>query len=113
MPDQFIPFATTARRAVGYPRVSTEDQEDYGTSLDTQQDEITKWVHEMNANLVYMKPEDWTGAELDRPILNEARMLVRVNAVDVFVIYAVDRLSRDLTHPIILWKEMQEHNVLL
>jgi site-specific DNA recombinase len=102
-------------KAAIYCRVSTEDQEREGTSLDSQLDACKKLAQERG----YEVPEGFTimetysGLSLDRPKLNEVRKWVRDKEVDAVVAYTLDRLSRDPVHFIILQEELERAGVEL
>ena len=100
-------------RAAIYCRVSTEDQEREGTSLQTQQEACLKYCQEKDYNVSYRFSEAYSGLTLDRPRLSELRELVRAGDIDVIVVYCLDRLSRDPTHGVILTQEVEKYNVTL
>lgn len=78
-------------RCVIYARVSTAQQKD-GTSLDSQDQACRAWARERGITDVTVQREVWTGAERDRPGLNAA--IDELRDGDVFLAYALDRLSR-------------------
>ena len=82
-------------KAAIYCRVSTEDQEREGTSLQTQLEACLKYCQDKCFDVAYRFSEACSGLTLDRPKLNELRELVRDKQIDVVVIYCLDRLSRD------------------
>ncbi len=102
-------------KAAVYCRVSTEDQEREGTSLQSQREACLKKAQELG----YEVPEEFTaietysGLSLDRPKLNEVRQWVRDKEVDVVIAYTLDRLSRDPVHFIILQEELERSGVEL
>ena len=96
-----------------YCRVSTEDQEKEGTSLQTQLEACLNYCREKEYQVVYRFPEAYSGLILERPKLNELRELVRTGDIDIVVVYCLDRLSRDPTHGVILTQELEKHNVVL
>ena len=102
-------------RAAIYCRVSTEDQEREGTSLDSQLEACLKKAHELG----YEVPEEfiileiYSGLTLDRPKLPRLRQWVRDKEVDAVIAYTLDRLSRDPVHFIILQEEMEKAGVKL
>ena len=103
------------RTAAIYCRVSTDNQEREGTSLDTQKEGCLKRVNELQS---HVKPEHilietFSGLALDRPKLNELREFVRAGDIDVIVVYSLDRLSRDPTHGVILTQEFEKYHVTL
>lgn len=102
-------------RAAIYCRVSTEDQEREGTSLQSQLGECRNKAHELG----YDVPEEFiiseTGSRLtlDRPKLNQLRQWVRDKQVDAIIVYVLDRLSGDPVHIIILEDELERSGVQL
>jgi site-specific DNA recombinase len=102
-------------KAAIYCRVSTEDQEREGTSLDSQLEACLRKAHELS----YEAPEEFTiletysGLSLDRPKLSQLRQWVRDKEVDAVIAYTLDRLSRDPVHFIILQGELERADVEL
>lgn len=76
--------------ALIYPRVSTDEQAEHGTSLDTQIVECLKLARAEG----YTVPESFifreqaSGATLDRPRLAEVRELVRTGQVGAVVMWS-------------------------
>jgi len=100
-------------RAAIYCRVSTEDQEREGTSLQTQLEACLSYCRDKGYEVAHRFSEAYSGLTLDRPRLNELRELVRAGDIDVIVVYCLDRLSRDPTHGVILTQELEKHHVTL
>ncbi|MBA7474085.1 hypothetical protein ES707_09433 [subsurface metagenome] len=96
-----------------YCRVSTDNQESEGTSLQTQLEACLNYCQSKGYEVAYCFSEAYSGLTLDRPKLNELRELVRNEQIDVLVVYCLDRLSRDPTHGVILTQELEKHNVIL
>jgi len=102
-------------RAAIYCRVSTEEQEREGTSLQSQLEGCHNKGHELGSDM----PKEFTiletgsGLTLDRPGLDRLRQWVRDKEVDVVIAYTFDRLSRDPVHFIILQEEMEKAGVKL
>jgi site-specific DNA recombinase len=101
------------RIAAIYCRVSTDNQEAEGTSLQTQLEACVKYCHDKGYDVAYRFSEAYSGLTLERPKLNGLRELVRAGDIDVIVVYCLDRLSRDPTHGVILTQELEKHNVTL
>ncbi|MBA7616063.1 hypothetical protein ES703_23354 [subsurface metagenome] len=103
------------KTATIYCRVSTEDQEREGTSLDSQlkacQDKAQVLGYEISEK--YTVKETYSGLSLDRPKLAQLRQWVRDKEVDAVVAYTLDRLSRDPVHFIILQEEIERSGVEL
>ena len=100
-------------RATIYCRVSTEDQEREGTSLQTQLENCLSYCQDKEYDVAYRLSEAYSGLTLERPKLNELRELVRTEQIDMLVVYCLDRLSRDPTHGVILTQELEKHGVKL
>ena len=100
-------------RVAIYCRVSTEDQEREGTSLQTQLEACLAYCHQKDYQIARRFCETYSGLTLERPKLNELRDLIRTNDIDAVVVYCLDRLSRDPTHGVILTQELEKHNVTL
>ena len=101
------------KTAAIYCRVSTEDQEKEGTSLQTQLEACLDYCQQKGYTVSRQFSEAYSGLTLDRPKLNELRDLIRTGDIDVIVIYCLDRLSRDPTHGVILTQELERFNVAL
>jgi len=102
-------------KAAVYCRVSTEDQEREGTSLQSQQEACLAKVQELGYEVPeeFVVIETYSGLSLERPKLNELREWVRNKKVDAIVAYTLDRLSRDPVHFIILQEEFERASVQL
>ena len=103
------------KTAATYCRVSTEDQEREGTSLDSQ----LEGCHNKGHELGYDTPQEfsiletYSGLTLDRPKLPQLRQWVRDREVDAVIAYTLDRVSRDPVHFIILQEELEKAGVEL
>ncbi len=101
------------KTAAIYCRVSGDKQEKEGTSLETQLEESLEYCQNKGYDVRYRFSGVESGLILDRPMLNELRELVRIGAIDVIVVYVLDRLSRDPTHGVIITEEIEKHGVQL
>ena len=100
-------------RAGIYTRVSTDNQEQEGTSLQTQLEACLNYCKSKAYDVAYQFTEAYSGLTLERPKLSELRELVRAGDIDIIVVYCLDRLSRDPTHGVILQEELEKHHVIL
>jgi len=96
-----------------YCRVSTEGQEQDGTSLQTQLEACLKYCQRKGYEVACKFSEAWSGLSLERPRLAELREVVRSETIDSLVVYSLDRFSRDPVHGVILMQELEKHGVLL
>lgn len=103
------------KKAAIYCRVSTEDQEREGTSLDSQREACLKKAVELGCEVPenFVVIETYSGLSLDRPKLEELRQWVRDKEIDAIVAYTLDRLSRDPVHLVILQQELEKAEVEL
>lgn len=100
-------------KAAIYCRVSTEDQEKEGTSLQTQLEACRNYCQDKGYDTAYRFSEAYSGLTLERPKLDELRELGRNEQINVVVVYCLDRLSRDPTQGVILTQELEKHRVIL
>ncbi len=100
-------------KAAIYCRVSTEDQEREGTSLQTQLEACLTYCQQKGYEVARRFSETYSGLTIERPKLAELRALVRANDIDVIVVYCLDRLTRDPAHGALLMQELQDHDAKL
>src|SRR5918998_4301956 len=87
------------KEALIYCRVSTQKQEDEGTSLDSQAAACIAHAEKLGYRIGRITKEVYSGAELfDRPLLSRDRADIRAGMYKAVVVYAIDRLSRDIAH---------------
>jgi site-specific DNA recombinase len=101
-------------RAAIYVRVSTEDQAKHGYSLGAQREACEERAR--NLGVIEMHPfldEGVSGALLSRPGLDAMRELVRAHLVDIVVVWDPDRLSRNLSHQLLLTEEIERARIRL
>jgi site-specific DNA recombinase len=101
------------KTAVIYARVSTEDQAENGTSLDSQIERCKRYARENGAIVVQEYQESMSAARWDRPMLTEARELIRSGQADMLIAYSPDRLARDVTHLSLLFNEITKRKAEL
>ncbi len=75
-----------------YCRVSTEGQEQDGTSLKTQLEACVKYCKTKGYDVVCQYAEAWSGLSPERPRLAELREVVRSQRIDSVVFYSLDSL---------------------
>jgi len=102
-------------KAAIYCRVSTEDQEREGTSLESQREACVKKGRELG----YALPEGrilietFSGLTLDRPKLTEMRDWVKRKEINAAIVYSTDRLSRDPLHLLLVAEECDKNQIPL
>jgi len=100
-------------KAAIYCRVSTEGQEQDGSSLQTQLEACQQYCQLKGYEVAYQFSEAWSGLSLERPRLAELREVVRSERIDCVAVYSLDRFSRDPVHGVILMQELEKHEILL
>src|SRR5437868_5779200 len=94
------------KAALVYCRVSTQKQEDEGTSLDSQAAACVAHAEKLGYRVARVTKEVYSGAELfDRPKLALDRADIRAGMFQAVVVYAIDRFSRNVAHLAILSEE--------
>ena len=102
-------------KAAIYCRVSTEDQEREGTSLDSQLEACLKLTKEKNYQVEkrHIIKEVYSGLTLDRPDLSRLRGWLSSGEIQAIIIYDGDRFSRDGYDFVTLVRDCQKANVEL
>lgn len=102
-------------KAAIYCRVSTENQEREGTSLESQREACLNKAKELGYEVgpARILKEVYSGLEIERPLLTELREWVRNKEIDAVVVYSTDRLSRDPLHLLLLADECDKAGVYL
>lgn len=92
-----------------YCRVSSDKQED-NYSLSSQETACRRYANQHGHNVVQVFQEIYTGTALwERPQLTALRERIRAGEIEVIIVYAVDRLSRNQAHLFILVDEWERH----
>lgn len=89
-------------RAIGYVRVSTQEQAQDGVSLDVQRDKIRAYCKSHGIRLIDIKADHGiSGGTMDRPALQAALAAIDRGQADTLIVVKLDRLTRsvkDLCH---------------
>jgi site-specific DNA recombinase len=100
-------------RAVVYVRVSSEKQVE-GYSLQTQIEGCEKYAQANNLTIVErIEDPGQSGATLNRPGLSRVRKLAANGQVDAVLIYARDRLARELLQDLAVCHELRSAGVTI
>lgn len=105
-----------SKRALIYARVSTDEQAEKGYSLPSQLEAMRTYAAEhefMIPGPEYEITDDYSGAKLDRPGLDQVRALIARREVEAVIVNAADRLTRNLAHSLLLREEWQRAGVEL
>jgi len=98
-------------KAIGYVRVSTEEQAREGISLEAQEDKIEKYADLHNLELVeVISDEGKSGKDLNREGIQKVITLCKDRSVDHLIVYKMDRLTRRLLDLLTLIAEVFKPN---
>lgn len=101
-------------RAVGYVRVSTEKQADFGVSLEAQTEKIRAMAVVQGVELVDVLVDAGESAKsLNRPAMTRLLAMVESGEVATVIIAKLDRLTRSVADLAELLKRFERRNVAL
>jgi site-specific DNA recombinase len=90
-------------KAIIYLRVSTEEQAERGFSLQAQRVECLEKAKELNcSDILEFCDEGVSGSILERPMLLNALEAMKLHTIDYIICYDPSRLSRNVSHQLIL-----------
>ncbi len=102
------------KRAIGYIRVSTEEQVEHGTSIEVQRLRIREYCAHYQIALVRIYEDGGESAgSMFRPGLMRLRSDLGQRDFELVLVYKLDRLSRNNYDMQVLMKEFQSYNVEL
>jgi site-specific DNA recombinase len=88
---------TKMTKAIGYIRVSTQDQADSGLSLTHQQNKIRAYCEALDLELVDVAVDaGYTARNTNRPALQNIMQLMKSKQIGAVVIFKLDRLTRNV-----------------
>jgi len=99
-------------RAIIYARVSTDEQGD-NYNLPSQIEVCRRYAADRGVQIVAEAQDIASGAILERPGLARVRELARQRAIDAVIVYANDRLTRNVAHMLLLRDEFLTAGVSL
>lgn len=102
-------------KAIGYIRVSTEEQAKNGTSLDMQQAKIQAYTALEDMDLIEtVADEGLSGCSIKgRPGIQKILEMVKTRQVKAVIVYKLDRLARNTIEALQVAKLMDRHGVAL
>lgn len=93
-------------RAAIYCRVSTREQAESGYSIPDQIRNCREKAEELGATVIEEFVDNESGAYLQRPGLEKLRLLLKQKYFDFVITKSPDRLSRNITHQLIIRDEI-------
>ncbi len=101
-------------RAVGYVRVSSDEQVESGLGLSDQERAIRGWADANHAKLLTVyRDAGISGARRDRPGLLALIEAAERRDFDVLIVNAQDRLSRDRLHMLLIMRSLRAAGIQL
>ena len=100
-------------RAIGYVRVSTEEQAVNGNSLGIQREKIGAMAALQDADLLDVIVDDASARNLNRPGMQHVLNMVKSREVDAVIVYKLDRLTRRVRDLAALLERFDKANVAL
>lgn len=102
------------KRAIGYVRVSTEEQAKEGVSLEAQEERIRKYAEYKGFDLIeIIRDEGKSGGTANREGFQKLLARIEANGFDALILFSLDRLSRDMLTLLALERLLDECNVEL
>jgi site-specific DNA recombinase len=103
---------TDTIKAVGYTRVSTDEQAREGVSLDNQRVKIETYCQLHDIELAGIVEDAGKSAkDLNRPGIQELQTLIKTRQINAVVVYKLDRLSRSVLDTLNLVELMRRNKV--
>ncbi|WP_394367768.1 recombinase family protein [Flavobacterium celericrescens] len=86
------------KNVLGYIRVSTKDQKDFGHSLSSQNKAIANYCDCYQMNVVEFFEEDYSAKNFNRPVFKELKDYAKKNKgkIDYLIVQKWDRFSRNV-----------------
>lgn len=117
-PDKQVPFNTLSReyilRVALYIRVSTEEQALYGSSLQAQEAELTRFAQENNMKVVKVyRDEGVSGSKpaMKRPGMSELLEDIQADKIDMVLFTKLDRWFRNVKEYFRMQDILDKHKV--
>ena len=99
-------------KAAIYVRVSTDDQAREGFSIEAQKRNLTKYAIEHDLEIYdYYVDDGYSAKDLNRPHLQEMLRDIKDNKINVVIVWALDRLTRDVVDMWTLLDNFNKHQV--
>ena len=103
-----------ARKALGYVRVSTDEQVKEGVSLDAQEEHIRRYCELYGLELAeVLIDEGRSGKDMDRPAMHELIERVERGEAEAVIFFRLDRIGRNTVDVLNFAKNLKEAGVAL
>lgn len=101
------------KRAVLYRRVSTTEQKDKGSSLETQQERLQDFCSRNEIEIIKDFSEDYSAKNINRPVFSRLIEYVTKNKnnVDLFLFHKWDRFSRNALQGMNIVSQLKGMNI--
>lgn len=104
----------TPKRAAIYARVGTQNQDGQTSdALELQVNGCKGYCQECGYTFELVYQEAFSGAKIDRPMLNDLRQAAREKQFDVLVIWDFNRLARRMALQALLIRELNEAEITI
>ncbi len=98
------------KKAIGYIRVSTQEQVDIGQSLRRQEEAIKDYCRYKKVEVSFISDQGISGFKDSRPGYQELIKLCSQKKVDTVVVYELSRLSRSVRSTLAFVEDMVDRN---
>ncbi len=99
------------KKAVIYARVSTDEQAERGTSIESQLEVCRQYAEENSLKVVGEYTDSYSGTTLDRPGLNELLDILEQGKASAVVVLTEDRLSRNYPKTVLLKSQFADQGI--
>ena len=101
------------KRAVLYRRVSTTEQKDKGSSLETQQERLQDFCSRNEIEIIKDFSEDYSAKNINRPVFSRLIEYVTKNKnnIDLFLFHKWDRFSRNALQGMNIVSQLKGMNI--
>ena len=101
------------KRAVLYRRVSTKEQKDKGSSLETQQERLHEFCNRHEIEIIKDFSEDYSAKNINRPVFSKLIefTVMNKNNIDLLLIHKWDRFSRNALQGMTIVDQLKGMNI--
>lgn len=101
------------KKAIIYSRVSTDEQKEFGFSLQDQEARLIKHCKQMGYQIVKHYQDDHSAKNFNRPAFKRFLEDIKSKQVsaDIFLCVRMDRFSRDAFESLNMFREFEKHKI--